>query len=136
MTPRLSVPTAAEDALAEAGVRFAYLFGSRASSQARDDSDADVAVMPGPQLELMEQSRLAGKLADALGAPEADIVLLDRADLELRGRILEHGLLIYSNDEPRRVAFEVQTLGQYLDYLPTLRELERSYLRHVAAYGL
>jgi len=122
--------------LADAGVLFAYLFGSRAAGNERGSSDADVAVMPGRELSLLEQGGLADRLAGALGVREVDLVLLDRAGLELRGAVVQEGRLIFSADEPRRVAFEVRTRSEYLDYLPTLRAHTRRYLAQVAERGL
>jgi len=125
-----------ESALADAGVRFAYLFGSRATGSARTNSDADVAVMPSRPLGLLEQERLALRLTTALAAPEVDLVALDRAALELRGQVVQEGKLLYSADEPARVAFEVRTRSEYFDFVPTLRRLRRSYLERVAERGL
>jgi predicted nucleotidyltransferase len=125
-----------EAILSRAGIQFAYLFGSRAAGTARPESDADVAIMPGRELGLLERERLARELVEALGVPDVDLVLLDRVRLELRGRVVQEGRPIYSADEPARVEFHVRTLSEYLDFLPTLRELQTSYLAHVAAKGL
>jgi uncharacterized protein len=122
--------------LADVGIRFAYLFGSRASGRARATSDADVAVMPERRLALLERERLAARLTAAMGVPDVDVVSLDRAPLELRGRIVQEGQLMYSADEPARVAFEVRTRSEYFDFLPALERLQRSYLAHVADHGL
>jgi predicted nucleotidyltransferase len=122
--------------LADAGIRFAYLLGSRVSGAARANSDADVAVMPKLNLGLLDRERLAARLTTALGVPDVDVVSLDHASLELRGRIVQEGELIYSADEPGRVGFEVRTRSEYLDFLPTLERLQRSYLAHVADHGL
>jgi predicted nucleotidyltransferase len=127
---------AVDAALASAGVRFAYLFGSRAAGTATDASDADVAAMPGWQLGLLESEALVARLAPALGAPDVDLVWLDRAGLALRGHVVQQGRLIYSTDEPGRVAFEVRTRSEYFDFLPTLRIAERAYLERVADRGL
>lgn len=126
----------AREVLAAAGIEFAYLFGSRASGEQRQDSDADVAVMARRELGLLEQARLADRLASALGVSEVDLVVLGSASIELRGAVVQEGRLLFSADEPRRVAFEVRTRSEYLDYLPTLREHTRRYLRGVAAHGL
>jgi predicted nucleotidyltransferase len=122
--------------LAEAGIRFAYLFGSRVSGPARSNSDADVAVMPDHELGLLERERLAARLAAELAVPDVDVMSLDRAPLELRGRVVQHGELVYSSDEPARVAFEVRTRSEYFDFLPALERLQRGYLTHVADHGL
>lgn len=133
---RLAPMDDVEAILSRAGIQFAYLFGSRAAGTARPESDADVAIMPGRELGLLERERLARELVEALGVPDVDLVLLDRVRLELRGRVVQEGRPIYSADEPARVEFHVRTLSEYLDFLPTLRELQTSYLAHVAAKGL
>lgn len=92
--------------------------------------------MPGRELSLHDLGGLVRSLEAGFEVPKVDLVLLDRADLELRGRVVQDGRLIYSIDEPGRVEFEVRTQSEYLDFLPTLRELERSYLHHVARHGL
>lgn len=129
-------PSALQQALSGAGARFAYLFGSRASGAAHADSDADIAIMASGDLGLLERARLASGIAQALTVVDVDLVLLDHASLELRGHIVQTGRLIYSADEPARVSFEVRTRSEYLDFLPTLRALERAYLSRVARRGL
>ncbi|MGI9081305.1 MAG: type VII toxin-antitoxin system MntA family adenylyltransferase antitoxin [Thermoleophilaceae bacterium] len=125
-----------EALLGGARVRFAYLFGSRATGRAQQGSDADIAVMPSRPLGLLERERLALGLARALGVPDVDLVTLDTAKLELRGRVVQEGRPIYGADDPARVAFEVRTRSEYFDFEPTLRVLERSYLARVAERGL
>ncbi|MGH3829625.1 MAG: type VII toxin-antitoxin system MntA family adenylyltransferase antitoxin [Pseudonocardiaceae bacterium] len=122
--------------LATAGVRFAYLFGSRATGRYRPTSDADIAVMPNHPLDLLTEAGLADQLADALQVPAVDLVDLRRAPLGLRGRVLEEGRLLYSADEPGRVAFEVRTRSEYFDFLPTQRAHRDRFLRRVAVEGL
>lgn len=122
--------------LGSAGVGFAYLFGSRVTGAAGPSSDADVAVMPRRDLGLLEREHLAALLSRALGVPDVDVIRLDRAPLEIRGRVVTEGRVIYSDDEPARVAFEVRTRSEYFDFLPTLRELQQSYLARVADRGL
>lgn len=68
------------------GVAVAYLFRSRAEGTARPDSDHDVAVLFAAAEPALDATvRLAADLAGVLGT-EADVVALDRAELELRGR--------------------------------------------------
>ncbi|MDQ3762656.1 MAG: nucleotidyltransferase domain-containing protein [Actinomycetota bacterium] len=128
--------SAVDRVLATAGVRFAYLFGSRATGRHRPTSDADIAIMPGQSLDLLAEAGLADQLAQALQVPAVDLVDLRRAPLGLRGRVLEEGRLLYSADEPGRVAFEVRTRSEYFDFLPTQRAHRDRFLRRVAAEGL
>jgi len=110
--------SAVDRMLAEGGVQFAYLFGSRATGQHHPTSNADIAVMPAQPLDLLAEAGLADRLAQALEVPAVDLVDLRRAPLVVRGRVLQEGRLLYSADEPSRVAFEVRTRSEYFDFLP------------------
>lgn len=118
--------------LEEGGIDVAYLFGSRANRRARRDSDADVAVLAAGHLGLLERGLLADRLAWAFDAPDVDLVVLDEASLELRGHVVQEGKLLYSRDEPRRVAFETRTRSEWFDYRPTLQAHTRRWLRQLA----
>lgn len=115
---------------------FAYLFGSRATGTAHSDSDADIAIMIDRRIGLLERERLALDLAEALGSPEADVVVLAEADLELRGKIIQEGRVIFSSDDARRVAFEVETRTDYFDFLPHLQMQTAGFLHRIAERGL
>lgn len=128
----LSTEQQACEVLRETGMRFAYLFGSRATGGERRESDADVAVMAGRGLGILTQQRLADRLARALAVSDVDLVVLEHAGLELRGAVVQEGRLLFSADEPARVAFEVRTRSEYLDFLPTLRAQTRRFLRALA----
>jgi predicted nucleotidyltransferase len=125
-----------ESALREADVIVAYLFGSRARGTDRPESDLDVAALFDRPMELLEREALVARLSRALGVPDVDLVVLDTAPLELRGRVVQEGRLLFSADESRRVAFEVSTRLEYFDFLPTLESMTRIYLRRVAREGL
>ncbi|MDQ3709635.1 MAG: nucleotidyltransferase domain-containing protein [Actinomycetota bacterium] len=120
----------------QSGIAAAWLFGSRAAGTHTEDSDADVAVLAGRELGLLQQQRLADRLASVLGVGEVDLVVLDGATLELRGRVVQEGRLLFSADESQRVAFEVRTRSEYFDYIPTLRAHTQRFLRQVAERGL
>ena len=128
--------SAVDQVLAASSVRFAYLFGSRATGRHRPASDADIAIMPSRSLDLLTEADLADRLAQALQVPAVDLVDLRRAPLRLLGRVLEEGRLLYSADEPGRVAFEVRTRSEYFDFLPTQRAHRDQFLRRVATGGL
>jgi uncharacterized protein len=118
------------------GVAVAYLFGSRAEGTARPASDHDVAVLfTATEPALDATQRLASDLAGVLGT-RVDVVDLDRAGLELRGRVAERGRRLYSVDESRRVRFEVDARLRWIEFRPVVDEITRAYLRRVAAEGL
>jgi len=132
----MEVPASVTGLLSVAGVRFAYLFGSRATASHRPDSDADIGIMPGWPIDLMTESRLAVDLAVALDVPTVDLVDMSRAPLRLLGRILLDGIIIHGRHDPARVEFEVLTRGRYFDFLPLQRAHQEEFLRHVATEGL
>lgn len=74
-------------------------------------------------------------LAAVLGTA-VDAVDLDRADIELRGRVAERGRRLFSGDEARRVRFEVDARLRWIEFRPVVRDTTRAYLRRVAAAGL
>jgi uncharacterized protein len=117
------------------GVAVAYLFGSRAEGTATADSDHDIAVLFSADPALDATVRLGTDLAAALGTA-VDVVDLDRADLELRGRVAEDGRILHSLDEVRRVRFEVDARMRWVEFRPVQREATRSFLSRVAAEGL
>ncbi len=106
-----------------ADVVAAYLFGSTARGEARPTSDVDVAVLlataPPSTLEGMPVG-LESDLTRALGTP-AEVVVLNRAPVDLVKRVLRDGILVAERDRARRIAFEVHVRNAYWDLLPTLR---------------
>ncbi len=130
------VPSGLEEVFSARRVAVAYLFGSRADGTARDSSDHDVAVLfAADEPPLDATVRLAGDLGGVLGTP-VDVVDLDRATLELRGRVAEGGRLWFVADETRRVRFEVEARLRWIEFRPVIQETTVSYLRRVARSGL
>lgn len=105
-------------------IAAAWLFGSRAAGRARADSDVDVAVLmrddPPSTLEGMSFD-IAAALEDQLEIP-VDLVVLNRAPVELVHFVLGGGELVYETDAARRVAFEVRARAEYFDLKPILDE--------------
>lgn len=126
------------ETLREAGVCVAWLFGSMARGEASADSDADVAVLRCTTAcvpSLRVQAALGAALSAAFGVT-VDLVMLDTAPLDLRGRVLEEGRLLWSDDEPHRVRYTVETLSRYHDVRSTIHAQDRAFLAAVAREGL
>lgn len=106
----------------EDGIAAAYVFGSVARGVAREDSDIDVAVLctqtPPATLE-GAGLRLASDLERRLGRA-VDLVVLNRAPLDLVHRVLRDGILVHETDRAARVRFEVARRREYLDLKPFL----------------
>lgn len=109
-------------------VKLAYLFGSRASSVKGPMSDYDIAVLF-PNTPPHEATyRLTHKLVTILKTERVDLVVLNRAPIELRYSVLATGIVIYEMSTFERVEFEAYTLSRYGDYLPVLRRQRKEIL--------
>jgi uncharacterized protein len=105
-------------ALREAGARFALLHGSRASGTHRVDSDVDVGAWWGGSAPASFEVALPRGV---------DLVVLDTAPLELRGRIAQRGLLLFDDDPPARVRWVATTRKIYFDERPRLERAHREF---------
>jgi predicted nucleotidyltransferase len=118
-------------------VRFAYLFGSQVNGRARPDSDVDVAVQLGDDVPVERyvdlQLELARRLADASSVGGVEVVVFNDAPLTLRGRIVASREVIYSVDEPARVAMESRIAREFGDFEICFRGLDRELLNQIAA---
>ena len=106
----------------------AYLFGSRARGDAGRDSDVDVAVLftADPPLTLAGlHLDLADRLSAAVGGLSVDLLVLNRAPVDLVHRVLRDGVLLLERDRSARIRFEVRARNDYFDLLPHLRRYRR-----------
>lgn len=110
--------------LRKAGARFAFMFGSRVSGDARPDSDLDVAAWWGV-VDPPDPWDIA--LPDGV-----DLAVLDTAPLWLTGRVALHGSLLFDDDPPQRVAWQADTRFVYLDEIPQLRRRQKEWLESIA----
>ena len=121
-------------------VFLAYVYGSRIAGSPSPDSDLDIGYYAGDPpgrgaVSLRGEMELLDRLSRELGL-EVDLRDLGPAPLELRGRILETGMHVYSSDEVRRVDLERDILGRYHDVKEMLRRLHEERLRSIAESGL
>ena len=131
---------AAENLFRARSVLAAYVFGSRVTGTPLPDSDLDVGYYlegyrRGERFSIGDEMRLASGLSDAVGL-DVDLRSLAAAPLELRGRVLEEGVRIYSGDAVARVALERDLLARYHDYKDVFRQMHSVRLRAVAERGL
>ncbi len=117
-------------------VLAAYVHGSRVSGQPGPSSDLDIGYYlegfrGGAALPISEEMRLATILSDA-GGLDVDLRNLADAPLELRGRVLEEGIRIFSGHDAARVALERDLLARYHDYKDVFREMHEVRLRSLA----
>jgi uncharacterized protein len=109
--------------LQQAGARFAFLYGSRASRTHRPESDIDVAAYFGGD---------APQSFAVLLPPEVDLLILDRAPLELAGRVAVGGELLFDADPVARVRWQATTRKIYFDELPRITRSHREFAASLA----
>ncbi len=107
------------------GIAAAWLFGSVARGTARPDSDVDVGILysenrPQTLDEIGRAFDLEEDLTVALGLP-TQVVVLNRAPVDLIFRVLRDGRLLVERDRSRRIRFEVRSHKEYWDLEPYLR---------------
>lgn len=103
-------------------VQLAYLYGSAAANSTTPLSDIDIALVAGQPLTFAEQLNLElevqVELRHRAGIRRADVRLINRSPLLLRGQVVCHGILLCSRDEDFRIDFETKTRDEYFDFKP------------------
>jgi predicted nucleotidyltransferase len=106
--------------LKKQNVVFAYLFGSQAKGTAGRLSDTDVAVFFDDRIPRNEhfdaRLEVLGELTDLLKTDNIDVAVLNDAPPLLAHRILKEGVLIFSDNDKVRLAYEVRAVLKYLDW--------------------
>jgi hypothetical protein len=108
------------DILRRAGAAFAFLHGSRAAGAARPDSDVDVAAWWGRDDRPAPWSVVL--------PPGVDLLVLDDAPLELRGRVAVDGIPLFEDDPAARVEWQATTRLIYFDEEWRQRWITRTFL--------
>lgn len=111
-------------------VRFAYLFGGLAGGKPTPLSDVDIAVYLLEDTNLLEKKmEILGKMIELLETDVIDLILLNKAPLSLRKKILESRRVIVDNDPFLRHKYESLTLREYFDFsVKEMAILERRFL--------
>ncbi len=121
--------------LKKLGVVLVYLFGSVAEQLDQPDSDLDLAVLmnakSAPRNTLDLYADLYDIFTQAFPEKKLDIVFLQRAPLELRFDVISHGQVLFESDQQLRLNFEEQTMRQYADFKPILRNIDQAILNRV-----
>jgi predicted nucleotidyltransferase len=111
-------------------IAFVYLFGTLAKRKPLPLSDIDIAIYCREDTDFIENKlEILGKLIEILQTDEIDLVILNRASLPLRMKILENKKVIVDNDPFLRHSYESLTMREYFDFSKKeMAILERRYL--------
>lgn len=111
------IPDIKELLLQDDNIVFAYLFGGLAKGEVKSLSDIDLAVYLRETDGLADNKiQLFGKLTDALGTAELDLVILNTASVSIAGRILQNKQILVDKDPFRRHLYESLTLREFFDF--------------------
>jgi len=110
-----------------AEIEFAWLFGSRATGRARQNSDVDFAIglVGGQDLELMSDlhERILAAIDVIVPSERVDLIALtEKTPAALRHQVFKHGRLLFAKDRERLVALRVLTAREWGDSEPKRRE--------------
>jgi len=112
-------------------IEFAYLFGGFGREKPSPLSDVDIAIYlrSGEDLQA-KRLEVLGMLIDLLQTDEIDLIILNKAPLTLRMKVLETKKVVVDHKPFVRHQYESLTLREYFDF--SLREkaiLERKFMR-------
>lgn len=121
-------------------VDIAYFHGSAALGQSTPLSDIDLAVVVKAEVPanryLDIELDLALALEKSTHLKNIDLRIINQAPLEVKGKILENGRLLFSRDEAKRVDFETSTRNRYFDFLPIANYMHHQFFKHTSREGL
>lgn len=110
-------------------IALAYLFGSVAKKKTGPLSDIDIAVLFDEKVSSAQyfdrKLTVMGELADLFKTDNIDVVVLNEAPPLLTHRIIKEGTPFFSQNEKRRLEFELRAIMRYLDWKPHLRKYVR-----------
>lgn len=122
--------------LVDLGVGIVYLFGSHAEETAGPLSDTDIGVVftdstisRGNTLDVY--SKLYDIFTTIFQTENLDVVFLERASLELRFDVIQHGQAIFEIGTDFRDEFEHRTVMLYADFKSTLRNFDHAVLARI-----
>lgn len=118
-------------ATAYPAICLVYLFGSRAKGDPIGPmSDYDFGVLVDRETDdlFTLQARLTYEFIQIVDNELVDVVLLNKAPIELAFAIIDQGVLLCERDLATRVEYEAYVMGRYGDYLPVLRQQRQEIL--------
>jgi hypothetical protein len=101
-------------------INVGYLFGSTAKGEESKLSDIDIAILVDEEklpkeLSYRYKANVITELMKVLRTEKVDLVILNESPLFLCFRVIHDGVILYSDNEKKRIDFEVKIMRRYLD---------------------
>jgi uncharacterized protein len=98
-------------------IKFAYVFGSQARGEARENSDIDIAIFFINNYSKLEEALVRGNIIEdgkQIFAKDIDIVSLNSCSLLIKHEVIHDGIVIVDSED--RAEFESLSLREYFDF--------------------
>lgn len=128
-----------KEKMEELGIAGIFLFGSQAQGTANKTSDFDFAVLVKNKKmirDAAERKKIYNKLYEILSKQinaliNIDIVFVEQADLQIKHRIAQDGVLLYLGDQKIISNFLETTMEEYADFAPLRSEFHKAILQRI-----
>lgn len=114
-------------------ISLIYLFGSRASNSHNVNSDWDIAILTGSELDNVQRWEQAQELAEKLNS-DVDLIDLYTASTVLQKQVLDNGVLLFQRDNASDV-FDMKVLSMYARLQESRTELVDSFVEGLKNAG-
>lgn len=112
-------------------IKAVYLFGSTATGKLHQESDIDLAILPGIETLRKQKLQILADLA-AVGFCNVDLVFLDdKTDIVLRYEAIKQNQIVYMAPGFDRGSVYSKIVRQYLDFYPFLTVQRKAYKQRI-----
>lgn len=108
-----------------------YIFGSYGTYEQPPLSDIDLAILYRSIPKIEEELDFEVKISEIFERDDIDIVILNKAPIDIQIEVLSKGEIIYCSDELLLTEFKERVFYQYGDYEPILREFYKDVLKGI-----
>lgn len=117
-------------------IGLVYIFGSKAEGLAGKLSDIDIGVVfVNPKIVKGDTRKIYNELyeifSNVFQSANIDVVLMERASLELRFDVISHGKILFAISPDFRFDFESRINLLYMDFKPLLKNFDKAVLERI-----
>lgn len=122
-------------------IKVGYIFGSMARAEENKLSDIDIGILIDEEkvpkdLPFGYKANVITALIVILKTSKVDLVILNESPLFLCFCVIHDGVILYSNDEERRIDFEVKVMRRYFDQQYYYERHAELSIKRIAVEGI